>query len=142
MDNAVEKIKGFFNFEWELPKIKLPHFSIQGHFSLNPPSVPHLAVDWYRKAMQDGMILTSPTIFPAANGTLRGFGDAGPEAVVGVASLREMIAEAVSQSGGNGEIPIIDVTTVLEMNEAEFGRAVYRVNRAETRRMGVKLSGG
>jgi hypothetical protein len=61
--------------------------------------------------------------------------------VVGVASLREMIADAVSRSGGSGEIPVIDVTTVLEMNEAEFARAVYRVNRAETRRMGVKLSG-
>lgn len=140
VSNAVEKIKGFFNFEWKLPHIKLPHFSIQGHFSLNPPSIPHISVDWYRKAMEGGMILTSPTIFPAANGTLRGFGDAGPEAVVGVQSLREMIADAVAQSSGSGDTPI-NVVTVLEMDGHEFGRAVYRVNREETQRIGVRLSG-
>lgn len=104
---VVDWLKGIFNFKWELPKVKLPHFSIKGEFSLNPPSVPTLGIDWYRKAMKDGMILTSPTIFGAAGGRFLGGGEAGPEAVVGVDSLRQMVAEAAAgASGGGGDIVI------------------------------------
>lgn len=107
VSGAIEKIKSFMNFKWELPKLKLPHFSISGKFSLNPPSVPHFSIDWYKKAMADGMILNSPTIFGAAGGKFLGGGEAGPEAVVGVSSLRSMISDAVAAaSGGGGDITI------------------------------------
>ena len=96
VSGAIEKIKGMMNFHWELPKLKLPHFSITGKFSLDPPSIPKIGVEWYRKAMGDGMILDSPTIFGAAGGKLLAGGEAGPEAVVGVDSLRTMIQEAVA----------------------------------------------
>lgn len=44
----VERIKGFFsNLVLKLPKIKLPHFKLTGEFSLKPPKVPSLNVDWY-----------------------------------------------------------------------------------------------
>ena len=108
--SAVDKLKSLVNFQWSLPKIKLPHFSISGSFSLNPPSIPKISVSWYKKAMQDGMILNSPTIFGAKGNTLLGGGDAGPEAVVGVSSLRAMINDAVAAagagSGGNITIPV------------------------------------
>jgi hypothetical protein len=69
--------------------------------------VPKLGIEWYRKAMNDGMILNSPTIFGAAGGRFLAGGEAGPEAVVGVESLRQMIAEAVAgASGGGGDIVI------------------------------------
>lgn len=96
VSGAIEKIKGMMNFHWELPKLKLPHFSITGKFSLDPPSIPKIGVEWYRKAMGDGMILDSPTIFGAAGGKLLAGGEVGPEAVVGVDSLRTMIQEAVA----------------------------------------------
>ena len=93
---AVNRLRSLMNFNWSLPRIKLPHFTISGHFSLNPPSVPHFSIEWYKKAMGEGMILNSPTIFGAAGGKLLGGGEAGPEAVVGVDSLRGMIQNAVA----------------------------------------------
>ena len=75
---AVDRLKGLFDFNWELPRIKLPHFSVSGEFSLVPPSAPHIDVDWYSKAMRDGVILNKPTIFGAQNGRLMGGGVAGP----------------------------------------------------------------
>ena len=96
VSDGIEKIKGRFNFEWKWPKLKMPHFSIAGEFSLSPPSVPHLAVEWYAKAMQNGMILDRPTIFGASGNRLLGGGEAGPEVVVGASSLYDMIRSAVS----------------------------------------------
>ena len=107
---AVQKLKNLVNFHWELPHIKLPHFSISGSFSLNPPSIPHISVSWYKKAMENGMILNDPTIFGAAGGKLLGGGEAGPEAVVGVDSLRSMIGEAVAAAAGAGGDIIIPVS--------------------------------
>ncbi len=125
VSGAIEKIKGMMNFHWELPKLKLPHFSMSGKFSLDPPSVPHISVDWYRKAMNNGMILDSPTIFGSAGGKLLGGGEAGAEAVVGVNSLRNMIEEAVAgqtsaivaamgASSGDIVIPVYVGNTLLD----------------------------
>ena len=125
VSGAIEKIKGMMNFHWELPKLKLPHFSMSGKFSLDPPSVPHISVDWYRKAMNNGMILDSPTIFGSAGGKLLGGGEAGAEAVVGVNSRRNMIEEAVAgqtsaivaamgASSGDIVIPVYVGNTLLD----------------------------
>ena len=111
VQGIVNKLKGIFNFSWSLPHIKLPHFSISGSFSLNPPSIPHFSVQWYKKAMEGGMILNSPTIFGRSGNNLLGGGEAGPEAVVGVGSLMDMIQSAVSNAqmtadSGNITIPV------------------------------------
>lgn len=102
--SAVDRLKGLFDFNWELPKIRLPHFSISGDFSLSPPSVPHIDVDWYAKAMQNGIIMTQPTIFGQQGGRYLAGGEAGPEVVVGARSLVDMIRGAVATTnnfGGN-----------------------------------------
>lgn len=138
--NGVERLKNLVNFHWELPKLKLPHFKITGSFSLNPPQVPHLSVEWYKKAMNDGMILTNPTIFGASGNTLLGGGESGPEAVVGVESLRNMIAAAVQSAGGsNGSRSL---TVILELDRTQFAKTVYKMNNEETQRVGVNLAGG
>lgn len=75
--SGIQAIKNFFNFKWELPKLKLPHFSISGKFSLNPPSIPKFSVSWY----QFGGVFDSPTLFPLGNG-IGGLGENGAEAIV------------------------------------------------------------
>lgn len=71
--DQVDKIKSFFdNLKLKLPKIKLPHFKLSGSFSLNPPRVPKISVDWYKV----GGVFEKPVIFGNA-----GFGDVS-EAIV------------------------------------------------------------
>ena len=99
VSNAINRIKGLFNFSWSLPKLKMPHVSVKGKFSLAPPSVPSFSIKWYKKAMNNGMILDSPTIFGMSGNTLLGGGEAGSETVVGTKSLMSMIQAAVGQAG-------------------------------------------
>ena len=96
VSNAINSIKSKFNFSWSLPKLKMPHPKISGKFSLNPPSVPHFSIDWYKKAMNNAMILNDATIFGAKGGKLLGGGEAGSEVVSGADTLMKMIREAVA----------------------------------------------
>lgn len=98
VSNAINKIKSFFNFSWSLPKIKLPHFSISGKFSLNPPSIPHFSVSWYKKAMDQPYMFTKPTLFDVnpATGTAKAAGEAGDEVMIGKDTMLNMIREAVA----------------------------------------------
>lgn len=117
---VVDWLKGIFNFNWSLPKIKLPHFSISGSFSLNPPSVPHFGIEWYKKAMEDGMIMNQPTIFgynPKSNRFLAG-GEAGSETVVGTKSLRTMVQNAVDEKNSRLE-------NAIEYQNQQIARTNY-----------------
>lgn len=121
---AIDAIKGFFNFNWKLPKLKMPHFSVSG--SANPldwfsQGVPKISVSWYAKAMRDGMILNSPTIFGMQNGRLLGGGEAGSEVVVGTNSLMNMIRQA------SGESVTINVYPSPGMDERQLANEVQRV---------------
>ena len=91
---AIDAILNFFSNlkipEIKIPKIKLPHFSLKGDFSLSPPSVPKLSVDWYAK----GGIFNRPSII--------GVGEAGTEAVLPIDSLDDLMARALEKvKGGN-----------------------------------------
>lgn len=114
VSGALDAISGFFSgLHLEFPHINLPHFSISGSFSVDPPSVPSFSVDWYRT----GAI--------AMGASVVGIGEAGPEAIVPL-SGREMdpYADAVarrlaarrSDAGGGGTVVynIADVTVNME----------------------------
>ena len=82
ISGIVNKIKGFFSgIHLSLPKIHMPpmpHFHLNGHFSLKPPSVPHLSVDWYAK----GGVMTKPTMFGMNGSSPMVGGEAGSEAIL------------------------------------------------------------
>jgi len=94
VSNAINYIRGLLSGELSFPHIRMPHFSISGSLSLNPPSVPHINVDWYKKAMNNPYMLDGATIFGAMNGNLLGGGEAGSEMIVGTNKLMQMIAQA------------------------------------------------
>lgn len=96
VSNAISAIKSKFNFSWSLPKLKLPHFTIKGKFSLDPPSVPSFNISWYKT----GAVLTAPTIFGAQGAHLLGGGEAGPEAVAPIDVLQGYVAAAVERAIG------------------------------------------
>lgn len=105
--DIVDKIKGFFSgMKISFPNIKLPHFKVQPSGweigDLMKGSIPKLGIDWYAKAMDDGMILNEPTIFGVnSKGIPMGGGETGSETVVGTQSLMNMINNAVVQSNNS-----------------------------------------
>ncbi len=95
VSGGLDRIKGFFaGCHLQLPHIKMPHFSISGRFSLAPPSIPRVSVEWYRKAYNNPVMFTQPTVLATTSG-LKGFGDgSGGEIVIGQSMLYAMIRDA------------------------------------------------
>lgn len=115
--DAFDRIRSF---------IKLPHFYIGGQFSLMPPSVPYIGVEWYKKAMDDGVLFTSPTVLNTPYGA-KGFGDAGAEIVLGLDRLRELVGRSnttinVYGAAGQSEEALAQIVmqklTLMEQREA------------------------
>ena len=101
--SLIDSIKGFFNnMKLSLPKIKLPHFKVTGKLSIDPPSVPKLSIEWYKRAMGNPIVMNEPTIFGynPATGSFMGGGEAGSEVVSGTNTLMNMIQSAVATENG------------------------------------------
>lgn len=136
MDNAknivksgIDKLKSFFNFDWSLPKIKLPHFNISGSFTLMPPRIPSFSVDWYAR----GGVFNSPSII--------GVGEAGQEAVMPlerntgwISILAQKLAERMPANNvpTGYSLPAGDI--VIQIAGHEFGRvAIQEINKEHER---------
>lgn len=121
---AIGKIKSIINgAHFKLPHIKLPHFSISGKLSLNPPSIPHVSVSWYKT----GGIFDSPSVI--------GVGDAGPEAVVPLDKLWSKL-DAIAAASAQGEGVTINIYASPGMDINQLAAAVEeRLVRLEKQRV-------
>lgn len=132
--NAIDAIKGFFKFEWSLPKLKLPHISIKGSFSLVPPSVPKFSIDWYA----NGGVFDSPTLFNYGGG-IGGLGEAGAEAVVPLEKNTEWLDKIAERLGaGRSMAPII-----LQVDGKTFAQtSIDSINQLtrQTGKLGLRLT--
>lgn len=104
----VDKIKGFFKFNIEFPKIKLPHFKVKpsgwGVGDLLKGTIPKLSIDWYAKAVNSPMLLEKPTAFGISpSGNIRVGGETSSEIVGGTNTIMNMIGEAVSSNNSGIE---------------------------------------
>lgn len=96
----IQSLKNAFKFDWSLPKIKLPHFKVtagEAPYGLGGKGkLPSISIEWYKKAYQNPVMFTSPTVLQTAQG-YKGFGDgSGAEIVMGLNKLRELVG-----AGGN-----------------------------------------
>ncbi|MFP7447114.1 phage tail tape measure protein [Bacillus infantis] len=137
IESAVSKIGGFFrNLKLKLPKIdmpKLPHFKLSGSFSLMPPSVPKLSVDWYAK----GAVFTKPTLFNTPFG-IKGFGEAGPEAALPLndsvlGKIGTMIARATPEfSNSQQQQSVITINpSPIYLDGQEIGQVHFEAIESE-----------
>lgn len=108
----VDKIKGFFDFEFKTPKLKTPKFSVSPSGwkvgDLLEGVIPKLSVKWNA----EGAIFDKPTIFNTRYG-LQGVGEAGAEAVAPISKLMDYTRIAVEGSNAGLEDRLDRVVTLL-----------------------------
>ena len=113
IQSAVNTIKNVFNFSWSLPSLKLPHFTVSGKFSLNPPAAPSFGISWYAK----GAVLNGATIFGLSGNKLLGGGEAGPEAVAPVNVLQRYIRDAMKAESFEASVSISSAAITEDHSE-------------------------
>ena len=127
---AIQNIKNAMNFTWSFPKIKLPHFKVTGGVAPyglgGSGSLPKIDIEWYKRAYDNPVMFTSPTVM-ATPGGYKGFGDgAGAEIVMGLDKLREVVG-----SGQN-----VNVNVYLQGDAAKLFKVLSQTNNARTRATG------
>ncbi len=93
VSNAISAMRSKFNFHWSLPHLKLPHPHVSGRFSLNPPSVPHFSISWYKT----GGIMTRPTAFATIGNRILAGGEAGAEAILPLKQFYDRLGDMLDK---------------------------------------------
>lgn len=138
ISGEMNRLKSIFNTTLPSPRVVLPHPRISGSFSLDPPRVPSVWVEWYKK----GAIFTKPTMFNTPYG-IKGVGEAGPEAVLPIEKLADIFADTMKKVNDNGTSDtgiVITGNTFNVRNEDDIEKVARQLYRyIETKRRGVGL---
>lgn len=119
--NGLNQIFNFFKNlrlpEIKIPKIKLPHFNLKGQFSLIPPRVPKLSVNWYAS----GGIFNRPGII--------GVGESGTEAVLPIDRLDGILAKALEKvKGGTSNSGItLQIENFINNTDKDIEQLAYEL---------------
>ena len=129
--SIAQQIKNAFNFQFTMPHIKMPHLIITyeevdstvAKF-LGVNRIPHFSVQWYKKAYDNPVLFTSPTVL-ATPGGMKGFGDGnGAEIVMGLDKLRELVSDITQD---------VNVTVVLQGDARQMFKVIRQTNNTRTR---------
>ena len=140
--NKLNLIKSLFDITMGPPKVKLPHITVTGSFSLRPPSVPHFSVSYYAKggfpdegelfvAGERGaeMVGAMGNRATVANnqqivaGISQGVEEANEGVINAIYAIADRLIDAIEDSGGT-------------LNFDEFVRGVTRTQQRQARAQG------
>jgi hypothetical protein len=129
----VEKLKSSLTFKWELPKIKVPKFTVKPAGwelgDLLKGVIPKLSISWNAR----GGVFDKPTVFGYGN-SLQGIGENGAEAVVPLENnlgwLDKLASMLSNKLSGNNK-PI-----VLQVDGKTFARTAIDTMNNLTRQQG------
>lgn len=129
VSNAIDRIKDILSVTLPFPDIPLPHFSISGGFSLDPPSVPDFSVSWYDK----GGIFDRPTVI--------GVGEKRPEFVGALEDLRFLISDELDKrqrfTGSQVIVKDNHFTIREEADIKKIAQELYNLQVKESRKRGI-----
>ena len=127
--SKLDALKNIFNFKWELPHIKLPHFNWSWN-DLGLIKIPHISVEWYKKAYDTPYMFSKPTVVGLGDG-------AGDEMIYGKNSLLNDIRQAMRDVAGttNNEQPIL-ITVQSILDGRVIGETAYRYTLNKARATG------
>jgi len=136
LDNIIQSIKNAFaNMRIEIPRPKLPHVSVNwksvgvGNAKV---SIPDFDLNWYKT----GGIFARPSVI--------GVGEAGTEAVIPLEKMPGLIADALRDAMGGGQVAMAGGITVQNMyirNDQDIklvARELYNLQQTNARGRGLR----
>lgn len=119
---AVNKIKGYFDFDWSLPKPKIPKFKVSGGEApwgfMGKGKLPSVSIKWNA----EGVIFKKPAILNSNQG-LQGVGEAGAEAILPIEKLENWMNRGFNNIVNNNYYASEKIDRLIELTEGILNKS-------------------